>query len=98
MKKTFDYEVYMTIDDDDFTVKGEATYYPGSPGCYYGPPENCYEAEPDELEIDSETWYDEDNKEAVLSRTLTKCEEEELYDKVYDDCRSLYEAICDQRY
>lgn len=26
------------------------TYYPGSPGRYTGPPENCYPAEPDEFE------------------------------------------------
>lgn len=28
-----------------------AVVYPGHPGCYSGPPEKCYEAEPDEIEL-----------------------------------------------
>jgi hypothetical protein len=32
------------------TIIVEGTYYPGSPGRYTGPPENCYPAEPDEFE------------------------------------------------
>jgi len=98
MKQTFDFEVYMTIDDEDFTVRGEAVFYPGSPGKTYGPPEKCYEAEPDELEITSEVWYTQDNADAVLPRRLTDGEEQELYDKVYEYCVSAYQDLCDQRY
>lgn len=97
---TFDYEVYMTIDDEDFTVRGEATYYPGRPGKYYGPPEQCYEDEPAEVDIESETWYYPDVSlgVAALPRELTGYENDKFYEKVFDYCASKYEDLCDQRY
>lgn len=101
MKQEFDYVVYMTIDDAEFTVRGTAVFYPGRPGKYYGPPERCYEDEPDEVEITDEVWYysdDESNTPGVLPRALTEYEEDLLYEKVYDYCGSKYQDLCDQKY
>lgn len=33
------------------TFEAEVDYTPGTPGRYYGPPENCYPDEPSETEI-----------------------------------------------
>lgn len=98
MKQTFDFEVYMTIDDEDFTVRGEAVFYPGSPGKTYGLPEDCYEAESEYVEIVSEVWYDENSKEVALLRGLNQYEEDTFYEKVCDHCVSAYEELCDQGY
>jgi len=52
-------------------------YSPGRPGRLYGPPENCYEAEPDELE-----WEIYDRK-GYLADWLAEKTTNEDEDRIY---------------
>lgn len=62
-------------------------YYPGRPGVYSGPPEKCYEDEPDELEVtrvlvDGAEWL----------QALTEPELEELTNRLYESAWELVES------
>lgn len=48
MKRTF---TVSTCIGDGIEASVTFDYYPGSPGRYSGPPERCYEDEPDEFEV-----------------------------------------------
>lgn len=63
--------------DEPFEMLGvemlaSGTYYPGSPGRYSGPPEDCYPAEPDEVEIEALTVAGTVDIIALVSDTVMK--------------------------
>jgi len=80
--KTF--TITTTIRDEDAVVSFD--YYPGDPGRTYGPPENCYPPEPDEIEILSVKINDEEVE-------LTEDELEKLEDRIYNDAGDLYAQV-----
>lgn len=53
MKTKSGYFVLAGVD-----VRVEYTYKPAIPGRFYGPPENCFEDEPEEIEIYKVTYHD----------------------------------------
>jgi len=73
-------------------------YYPGRPAKLYGPPENCYEAEPAELDItavyvcgcDVYRALSPDAIEALVADVIEQIEgeraaaAEDLYDRIHD--------------
>ena len=68
----------VTFMDEPFEMLGvemlaSGTYYPGSPGRYSGPPEDCYEADPDELEIESITVGGVDIIALVSDTVIKRC-------------------------
>jgi hypothetical protein len=84
MKHTFTVSTWIG-DGIDATVTFD--YYPGRPGVYSGPPEKCYEDEPDELEVtrvlvDGAEWL----------QALTEPELEELTNRLYESAWELVES------
>ena len=78
------------------TVLCSGTYYPGSPGRYSGPPEDCYPAEPDELEIESVTVGGVDIIALVSDAFLDRCDDE-LRARIYERANDEWEAAAEMR-
>lgn len=55
-------------------------YYPGRPGRYFGPPEDCYEDEEDEIE-----WHLETAKNRVQSHRLLMLMSQDDSDRITDE-------------
>ena len=64
MKKSYTVETY--VGERDATVTFD--FYPGKPGVYSGPPEKCYEDEPDYFEV----------TRVVIDGAEYQCTDEEL--------------------
>ena len=67
--------------DEPFEMHGinvlvSGTMYPGDPGRLFGPPEDCWPPEPDELEIDRVMHGGEDIYAALSSTFLDRCTDE----------------------
>jgi hypothetical protein len=72
--------IWETEDErGDLTV--EFTFHAGCPSQTSGPPERCYEGDPDELEISS--VLDKNNQEVVLNAADTEKLENLLFNYVY---------------
>lgn len=69
--------VMTSFIDEDTEVHVFVHFYPGHPAKISGPPENCYEAEPDEMELVSVRGVSGDEL------VLTKEQEAQLYERVY---------------
>lgn len=89
--KKLNVTVDITISNEDYRCECEVSYYPGDPGRYSGPPEHCYPAEPDEVEILSEVWYPH-------APHLTTEQEEDFYERVREEAAEMYEALIDAYY
>jgi hypothetical protein len=71
-------------DSNERVVEITGTVTPGSPGCTYGPPENCYEAEAPEVEVTSGVYLDD------LGHPVCPLSTDELDALDYEAC---YEAL-----
>ena len=80
MKRTFKVNTWVR-DGEDAVVTFD--YYPGRAGRYSGPPETCYEDEPDEIEIVSVIVNGKPEK-------LNEADEEELNNRLFDEGRAYY--------
>ena len=80
MKTVLTFDTWI---DDGLEAKVVANYWPGRPGVYSGPPEKCYEDEPDNREIVS----------CVVKGqpiTLTEDQEVELLNRLMEQAAEAY--------
>jgi hypothetical protein len=49
---TKSFETTVELEGNEVEVTVEYSYSPGTPGKFYGPPENCYPDEPAECEVE----------------------------------------------
>ena len=80
MKTSLTFDTWI---DDGVPAKVVAFYWPGRPGKYSGPPEKCYEDEPDEMSIMSVIV----NGDPV---TLTEDQETDLLNRLMEQAPEAY--------
>ena len=85
--------IHVCIHRNDREIDVETQYYVGSPGRYYGPPEDCYPAEDCEVDIISATFRDtgEDAGE------LTDDEYDSVKEKADEQAGDAYSAAMEDR-
>ena len=78
-----DVEIILDINGvgDDLTAEVNVDFAPGLPAQLYGPPENCYPAEPAEVDVLKATVTLDDG---VMDITEMVRDDPKLYDRVYD--------------
>ena len=70
MKFSIPVSIYFSECDREIEVWCNVThYYPGDPGKYYGPPENCYPAEDPEIEYFL-SWNDNEKYSVFLNEWI----------------------------
>ena len=76
---------YVTEYIGDVELSLSVVVYPGEPAKLYGPPENCYEGSPDEIEIVAVIGPD------GTDFTLTSDQHDYLIDRLYGRIEEFFE-------
>lgn len=102
MGKSRSFETEVELEGNPVEVTVEYSYSPGTPGKFYGPPENCYPDEPGDCEVEVIYLTSDKAKTDIMPKLSTEqienvfeqaCNEGE--ESVNDDYEAAMEAKAD---
>lgn len=98
----------FNISSDGKKLVVEAAISPGSPGKFYGPPEDCYPSDPGEIEVDSIAIKIGNRKKVIDWNSLQENVQDAILDEIMNQwnesmacykaeaAESLYDAYSDR--
>lgn len=86
MSKSSYIPMTFEIELDDIPVRVELEFYPGDPGRTYGPPEDCWEPTPSDLEVQSLVNLLTGEEITLTSEQAGRC-----WDTIFDKALDLWD-------